>query len=38
MREQSVRTQRPLDEIGRRTALGQFKEQNLKGDDGSEAI
>ena len=40
MREQSVRTQRhiTLDEIGRRIALGQFKELNiiLKGDvDGS---
>jgi hypothetical protein len=36
MREQSVRTQRhiTLDEIGRRIALGQFKELNviLKGD------
>lgn len=40
MREQSVRTQRhiTLDEIGRRIALGQFKELNIiiKGDvDGS---
>ena len=40
MREQSVRVQRhiTLDEIGRRIALGQFKELNiiLKGDvDGS---
>jgi translation initiation factor IF-2 len=39
MREQSVRTQRhiTLDEIGRRIALGQFKENViLKGDvDGS---
>jgi translation initiation factor IF-2 len=31
MREQSVRTQRhiTLDEIGRRIALGQFKELNV---------
>ena len=40
IREQSVRTQRhiTLDEIGRRIALGEFKELNiiLKGDvDGS---
>jgi translation initiation factor IF-2 len=41
MREQSVRTQRhiTLDEIGRRIALGQFKELNVKGDvDGSVAL
>jgi translation initiation factor IF-2 len=43
MREQSVRTQRhiTLDEIGRRIALGQFKELNviLKGDvDSVEAL